>query len=116
MATVIARVEFEIKDWEVVKREGQWRIWYAPDTPQPYYRVWRDAKLIDLKTEGGDNKKAREYNTNYVRDMRRSRKELGLCPMCGGERDRGDKAWCSRCAEAHNRRDRQRRAKIKRGK
>lgn len=116
MTTVTARVEFEIKDWEIIVKEGQWKIWYAPEIPQPYYKVWRDAIILDLSIEKDRKKQDRDYNTRYVRDMRRSRKEQGLCPMCGSERDRDNRSWCSLCADGHNRRDRLRRLKTKRGK
>lgn len=35
-----------------------------------------------------------------IERRRRERSVMGLCSQCGGEREREDRAWCSKCREA----------------
>ena len=73
-------LEFVVDNWDDVKKDGDWTVVcnskYLPST------------LISMQ-QG-------KPNTTYVRNMRRRRREAGLCSTCGAEPQEGY-VRCARC-------------------
>ncbi|WP_105616071.1 hypothetical protein [Vallitalea okinawensis] len=44
------------------------------------------------------------YKPEYMRRVRAKRREQGLCPGCGAERDKDGRIYCSKCIESGVRR------------
>ncbi len=53
------------------------------------------------------------YNPEYMRKLKLKRREAGLCPTCGGEREDLERINCRACSASGTRRKQESRRRLK---
>ena len=89
MKRVKVNLEFEVDSWDDVSRTGHWSVMCMNGDESHTFT----AKLVTMQ-QG-------KTNTTYVRNLRRGRREMGLCTGCGGVPEKGF-IRCTRCREYSN--------------